>query len=185
MTRQEYQRHWREDNKEKVKEYQKEYQQKNRERIKEQVSKYGKKRYQENREKKDAQNKEWGENPDNRKKRAGYVKKYEDNNKEKVAKHNSEYGKSLAGYYRRYKYRANRAGYELTITLEDFKEITDNPCTYCGGDEQQRGVDRVDNTIGYIKSNCVSCCGICNMMKMKLSVKEFLDHIKKIYKHQI
>ncbi len=35
----------------------------------------------------------------------------------------------------------------------------------------KHGVDRVDNAIGYIKENCVSCCDTCNKLKMAVTVK--------------
>lgn len=43
------------------------------------------------------------------------------------------------------------------------------------------GIDRVDNNIGYEKSNCVTSCYQCNIAKSTLSKQEFLDKIKKIY----
>lgn len=44
------------------------------------------------------------------------------------------------------------------------------------------GIDRVDNSKGYIKGNCVSCCSICNTMKLSLNLEDFKEHINKIYK---
>jgi hypothetical protein len=42
------------------------------------------------------------------------------------------------------------------------------------------GIDRVDPEIGYIESNCVSCCTVCNLMKKAYSHNFFLTHIKRI-----
>lgn len=56
----------------------------------------------------------------------------------------------------------------------------DGNCEYCGTKEKL-GVDRIDNTKGYIKGNCVTCCKWCNMMKKNLSVEDFIKHITKIY----
>lgn len=181
MTKLEYQRQWREKNKEKVKTYQKEYQKKNRERIRLQVSEYGKEWYQKNRERKLALNSIWQN--EHKAERVKHVQAYVRRNKDKVSKYNSKYGGSLAGFWRRYRHRAKKAGYEITITLQDFQKITDEPCKYCGENERQRGIDRVDNKKGYIIGNCVGCCGKCNMMKMKQTKEEFLRHIKKIYEH--
>ncbi len=42
------------------------------------------------------------------------------------------------------------------------------------------GVDRYDNNKGYIISNCVPCCTLCNYMKSALDYKQFHDHVNKI-----
>ena len=54
--------------------------------------------------------------------------------------------------------------------------------TYAYKDFLYNGIDRKDNNIGYIIENCVSCCGICNRMKMDMSYDDFLNHIRLIYK---
>jgi hypothetical protein len=36
------------------------------------------------------------------------------------------------------------------------------------------GVDRVNNDFGYSIDNCVSCCKVCNRMKGKKTVAEFV-----------
>lgn len=69
-------------------------------------------------------------------------------------------------------------------------------CHYCGieplqisksqsntGNYIYNGIDRIDNNLGYIIENCVSCCGRCNKIKDKMTSKEFLNHIEKIYKY--
>ncbi len=70
---------------------------------------------------------------------------------------------------------------EFSITFDGFLDIIKNPCNYCGG--IAFGLDRVDNTLGYIPDNVVSCCGDCNMMKYKHTVDEFKSHIEKVYNH--
>ena len=45
------------------------------------------------------------------------------------------------------------------------------------------GIDRVDSSKGYEYNNVVSCCKNCNSAKMQLSIKEFKEHIIKIYNH--
>lgn len=46
------------------------------------------------------------------------------------------------------------------------------------------GVDRKNSKKGYIKSNCIACCGYCNKAKLDKSVKEFINHANRIVKHQ-
>lgn len=65
------------------------------------------------------------------------------------------------------------------------------PCWFCGdlpqncsrtstGDFVYNGIDRLDNTLGYVYSNCVACCKPCNYMKRTMSVQDFIIHLKKI-----
>jgi hypothetical protein len=45
------------------------------------------------------------------------------------------------------------------------------------------GIDRVDNTKGYYRGNCVSCCEMCNRMKLDYSAEIFLKQLLKILEH--
>ena len=68
-----------------------------------------------------------------------------------------------------------------------YKYFVDNfwhaKCTYCGDDIETAGVDRMNNSIGYEKSNCTPCCGVCNIMKTNHSTEFFINHIQKIINH--
>jgi hypothetical protein len=93
-----------------------------------------------------------------------------------------------------YSYDAKRRGFAFDLTKDDFKNITKQPCFYCGenpskvfgakgnnGTYTYTGVDRIDSNKGYIKGNVIPCCSFCNTMKMNLNYNEFLFRIKKIY----
>lgn len=106
----------------------------------------------------------------------------------------------------RYKYEAKKRGYQWGLSEKDFKELTQKDCFYCGAipsqiithgnntgatkEAKQRaqyvynGIDRIDNSIGYIINNCITSCSKCNLAKQKLSVESFLKHIEKIYLYQ-
>ena len=75
---------------------------------------------------------------------------------------------------------AKRRNIEFGLTLDEFKIFLNNPCFYCGTTLKNIGLDRIDNTKGYIKDNCCSCCKVCNSMKSKLTKEDFITHIKKI-----
>jgi hypothetical protein len=45
------------------------------------------------------------------------------------------------------------------------------------------GLDRVDNTLGYVSGNIVSCCRKCNAMKSALELGEWLTQMKQIIQH--
>ena len=66
--------------------------------------------------------------------------------------------------YSHYKYDATKRGYEFALTREEFETLITNPCYMCNYDGVT-GIDRKDNTIGYIITNCRSCCYSCNMSK--------------------
>lgn len=93
---------------------------------------------------------------------------------------------------------AKKRGYQFSLSKEQFKSLITTNCYYCGSDLSNlqsrknsrsvfkyNGIDRVDNNIGYIISNVVSCCKQCNTMKMRYSVEDFFDKIKKIYEKHL
>jgi len=82
--------------------------------------------------------------------------------------------------YNEYKKGAINRNYEFKISKEEF-DITFNSCHYCGKEPNKRnGIDRLNNDIGYLKNNIVSCCSTCNLMKQDSSAEDFIDHLVKI-----
>jgi hypothetical protein len=94
--------------------------------------------------------------------------------------HNS---KSIS--YLSYKNKAiNRMKVDFEITEEEFNELVNNKCYLCRKENNsfhQNGIDRIDNNIGYIKSNIKACCGNCNYMKNKFDLKKLLAKMLSIY----
>jgi hypothetical protein len=95
--------------------------------------------------------------------------------------------------YQEIKHGAKVRSIPFLLTHEEHTKLILDACFYCGklsgiGDEEGNtyfnGVDRVDNEKGYIIGNCIACCFICNRMKHVLPVKDFIEHIAKIYKQQ-
>lgn len=93
-----------------------------------------------------------------------------------------DYYHSLVGQYHQYKKRAVKSNFEFTITKEDCKAFYRTDCYYCGGLIKDLGIDRIDNSIGYVLSNCVPCCSVCNFMKGTLAKDEFIYQIQRILK---
>lgn len=108
------------------------------------------------------------------------------------------YGVSaLHGIYQNYKRAAIKRKYEFKLSKSEFETLILQKCYYCGdsgsmtwasrnkiivGDVYKyNGIDRVDNTIGYIPTNCVPCCDICNNSKSTLSVEQWREWIVKIH----
>jgi len=100
--------------------------------------------------------------------------------------------------YRGYINNAKARDYFFDFTKEEFREIIKKPCFYCGSKPYQiaqnevgsdfciyNGIDRIDNSRGYVRDNCVPCCGKCNHAKTDLSKDDFLNLVKNIYFHSI
>ncbi len=104
-----------------------------------------------------------------------------------VAAFNALFGK--------YKRDAARRGLVFRLTEDEFRHLTSSPCTYCGvessnnvaiqynffnGTYRYNGVDRVNNLVGYVRSNCVPCCKQCNFAKGNMKRKDFEAWISRI-----
>lgn len=97
----------------------------------------------------------------------------------------------LFDHYRR---AAIGRGLSFEITLDQFVDITKKNCWYCNTEPKQiarnkgnygeyiyNGVDRLDNTVGYILENCVPCCKICNNAKHAMPLYEFYNWVERIF----
>lgn len=64
--------------------------------------------------------------------------------------------------------------------------LIQEPCYYCGFEvhfpETRNGLDRLDNTNGYIEGNVVPCCFPCNIAKRDQTIESFRAQIIRIYK---
>lgn len=179
---------------EKRKEYNKLYQLKNKEKIqqkhrewvlanankqKEYHKNYHKEWYEKNKVQRRKELKEYQQN--HRSEHVKRVQKYIKNNIGKVKEYRKQFEQSFSGRYRMYTYHAKKRGNQMLLSLQDFKDIVEKPCRYCG-DSQKIGVDRINNTLGYTKENTSPCCSTCNYMKKAMSLEDFLSHVRKISK---
>jgi hypothetical protein len=104
-------------------------------------------------------------------------------------------------YYTRYKQSAKNRGVVFDLTTEQFILLISHKCHYCGAEVSTKnaggsnpngtiriiianGIDRVDNSIGYIPSNCVPCCKTCNYGKRDMTHAEWMAYIKRLTQHQ-
>lgn len=98
--------------------------------------------------------------------------------------------------YQGYRGSAKNKGLEFTLTHEQFRKLTSANCFYCnsapsrekqGSKKSKRpryrfnGIDRKDNTKGYLVDNCLPCCTICNYLKKDIPFEIFVEHIKKMF----
>jgi hypothetical protein len=93
----------------------------------------------------------------------------------------SGYPEGLCEIYYTYKRNARVRELEFSLTREDLLGLATRQCYYCQSlSKPYGGVDRRDNSVGYVLENCVPCCSLCNHMKCDLSVENFLGHVRKI-----
>jgi len=115
----------------------------------------------------------------------------------------SDFSSLKHAVYTHYKYQAIRRGYKFNLSKEEFLNITNKNCEYCGAEPnlcftgydrkgtgvvdytqyKYNGVDRVDNTLGYTIENSVPCCKICNNSKATLTKEDWLAWIEQVHKY--
>lgn len=78
-----------------------------------------------------------------------------------------------------YRNGAKKRGLTMELTNAEMVEMFDQLCYYCKH-EPVNGIDRVDNDVGYVKSNCVPCCTTCNRAKGDLSLTDFKEWINAV-----
>ena len=86
-------------------------------------------------------------------------------------------------YYTYRKRHKAKFGNIKMISENEFLEITSHNCHYCGV-AGPNGIDRIDSTIGYKKTNCVPCCKHCNYVKGNLQITDFNVWTKRFVTHQ-
>jgi hypothetical protein len=106
--------------------------------------------------------------------------------------------------YSNYKSIAKSRKLEFELGLDYFIKLVNDNCIYCGEKCSHiysgkalstknrkdsfilyNGIDRVDNSLGYIDGNVVTCCETCNRAKLKMSEQDFLSWIERVYNHSI
>lgn len=112
-------------------------------------------------------------------------------------KHLSKVGAAFQAIYRdSYKFRAKQKGLTFELTEEQFLELSQRNCHYCGaepsGTSKSRydifiynGLDRKDSKLGYTLVNVVPCCSICNHAKHTMSYDTFTAWLKRAALHMI
>jgi hypothetical protein len=110
------------------------------------------------------------------KQNAANAKKWRDNHPDKMKEINENKKADKVQNYKVYQHSANLKQLEFTLTFEDYVSLSEMPCYYCGIIEERgfNGIDRTDQTVGYLLSNCVSCCQMCNYIKGSLSEQTFI-----------
>ena len=116
-------------------------------------------------------------------KNARNAKNWRDNNPEKVLLNNENKKQSPELQYNVYMRTANIKNLTFELSFDEYYEIVKKECYYCGEFSENKtinGIDRKDQSNGYLLDNCVPCCEMCNMMKKSLNEKIFLQRIEHI-----
>lgn len=97
-----------------------------------------------------------------------------------------------------YRNRCRRRGVEWRLTEQEFVKLTQANCAYCGRGPSNKnnayvynGIDRRDNSLGYVPGNCATACKECNsikgehlsyseMMAAALAIREHRKHGEKV-----
>lgn len=101
--------------------------------------------------------------------------------------------------FSRYKKSAQVRNIVWNLTKEEFLSLTLKNCYYCNNQPNQicignllsskwteqskyiyNGIDRIDNTKEYTLTNCVSCCKMCNRIKMDSNINDLFNHLQKM-----
>lgn len=86
---------------------------------------------------------------------------------------------------------AKNKNFEFHLTKKEFEILSIQNCFYCNappanvcrarcnnGDFTYNGIDRVNNLLGYVIDNCVTCCLKCNRMKSDMSISDFIQRCR-------
>lgn len=109
----------------------------------------------------------------------------------------NEKNRAIARLLSSYKNNAKHENREWLLSNDEFYKLVKSTCFYCGETPNQlircglksfyfyNGIDRLNNEIGYLIDNCITCCSKCNFIKRNLEKDLFLNKIKEIYNHRI
>lgn len=95
---------------------------------------------------------------------------------------------SLLANYRR---NAEKRGVEFDLSRDEFLELIQQNCYLCGAPPcnlrrgknkslKYNGIDRVDNSKGYVSGNVMPCCWKCNQVKAKMNLADLHQHLRKM-----
>lgn len=100
-----------------------------------------------------------------------------------------------------YRSGALKRNFEFSLSDEEFNSLIHGKCYYCGQEPVinksdsrynkttetfiRNGIDRKNSNEGYFKDNCVSCCTMCNRMKLDYTLNDFFIKIQQIYNYSL
>ena len=103
---------------------------------------------------------------------------------EKVEEWKETYLSRTVTTYRTYTKNANTRTISFALTEEEFTQLVQQPCYLCGlprSDQNHNGIDRVQNTEGYLLSNSKPCCGHCNLLKKQATLQDIYRVAEQVF----
>ncbi len=109
----------------------------------------------------------------------------------------------ISQMFANYRGAAKRRNLDFQLSRAEFSNLIKQNCHYCSSSPISKkdradvkrgvfkevipinGVDRKDNSIGYVLTNCLPCCSICNRAKSTMSYVDFIAWIDSIKKHSV
>ena len=88
--------------------------------------------------------------------------------------------------YSLYKWRAIKKQIDFLITPSDYDNIINKDCYLCGkqnDNSHKNGIDRIDNSKGYVLDNVKCCCGECNYIKKDYELDDIINKFILIYEN--
>lgn len=111
-------------------------------------------------------------------------KLYRHNNPEKIKIIVERSRNNIKNVYKMYVRSAKDRNINWELSRDKCYELFTNICYYCGEkyiqNQRPLGIDRIDNSKGYISDNCVTCCTVCNMIKCDINEQYYKSKIKHI-----
>lgn len=98
---------------------------------------------------------------------------------ELVEKWNTYQSKTIPNY-KTYVKGATSRNIIFQLSETEFTDIVGQSCYLCGVFDKN-GIDRFDNTKGYLLENCRPCCGHCNLMKKNRTYESILRNAEHIH----
>ena len=107
---------------------------------------------------------------------------------------------AIRGIFSHAKKHARSRNLTFELSKEDVANLALKNCYYCDLEPSNRmkhprpnlrddvlysGIDRLNNSLGYVAGNVVSCCKRCNLAKHTMKQEDFFNWIKKVYLHLI
>jgi hypothetical protein len=117
---------------------------------------------------------------------ADQAKKWRENHPEKMIESNENKKNSKEINYSNYKRNAEYKNLDFNVSFEEYSIMVTKECHYCGVVQEKgfNGIDRKDQSVGYIIYNCVSCCKMCNYMKGSTCDEVFIKRAEHILTFQ-
>lgn len=94
--------------------------------------------------------------------------------------------RALAYHYGIYRSSARRRNIDFELDMDEFLSLVLRICHYCGEVQEIKyktyiylvnGIDRIDNTLGYVMGNVRTCCRDCNVAKGTMTETQFIQKV--------